>query len=224
MRARGGPLRARAGGAAAPALVGLAPAAHAAATRSPAAVGALATFTTLGAAGLLAASTAPAAAEELPPGSLGVTLGAASGTGVDANRLGFGYQIGGQAAWQPMVTERRIGWAIKWSAAFGTMYDAGAASVGDTLKTLHMDLMLGLRLRPGQNPTRYLTLRAGGQLLRANQVIPPSPDRAFVGAVASFGLDQYAYGFLFNVDVRVDQIGTGPTIIALVFGAGKTGP
>jgi hypothetical protein len=169
--------------------------------------------------------TAPAAADEVPPGSLSVIVGAASGTGVDANRLGFGYQIGGQAAWQPIATERRIGWAIKWSAAFGTMYDAGAASVGDTLKTLHMDLMLGLRLRPGQNPSRYLTLRAGGQLLRANQTIPPSNERAFPGAVASFGLDQYAYGFLFNVDVRVDQIiGTGPTIIALVFGAGKTGP
>jgi hypothetical protein len=180
---------------------------------------------------ILCALPTPAAAEELPPGSLGVIVGAASGTGVDANRLGFGYQIGGQAAWQPMVTERRIGWAIKWSAAFGTMYSAGAASVGDTLKTLHMDLMLGLRLRPGQNPSRYLTLRAGGQLLRANQVIPranqvsaSSNQRAFAGAVASLGVDQYAYGFLFNVDVRVDQIGAGPTIIALMFGAGKTGP
>jgi hypothetical protein len=172
----------------------------------------------------LAASGAPAAAEPLPPGSLGVVIGAASGTGVDANRLGFGYQIGGQAAWQPMATERRLGWALKWSAAFGTMYDAGAASVGDTLKTLHMDLMLGVRIRPGANPSRYLTLRGGGQLLRANQVVPPSMQRAFAGGVASVGFDQYAYGFLFNFDVRINQIGTGPTIIALMFGAGKTGP
>jgi len=172
----------------------------------------------------LLALAAPAAAEPLPPGSLGMIVGAASGTGVDANRLGFGYQVGGQAAWQPMATERRLGWALKSSVAFGTMYDAGAASVGDILKTLHMDLMLGLRLRPGANPSRYLTLRAGGQLLRANQVVPPSGHRAFAGAVASVGVDQYAYGFLFNVDVRMGQIGTGPTIIALMFGAGKTGP
>jgi hypothetical protein len=170
------------------------------------------------------AAGAPAAAEPLPPGSLGVIVGAASGTGVDANRLGFGYQVGGQAAWQPMVTERRTGWALKWSAAFGTMYDAGAASVGDELKTLHMDLMLGFRIRPGLDPSRYLTLRAGGQLLRSNQVIPPTLHRTFAGAVASLGVDQYAYGFLFNVDVRVNQIGTGPTIIALMIGAGKTGP
>ena len=172
----------------------------------------------------IAALGAPAAAEPLPPRSLGVIIGAASGTGIDANRLGFGYQVGGQAAWQPMETERRLGWGLKWSVAFGTMYEAGAASVGDTLKTLHMDLMLGVRVRPGRDPSRYLTLRAGGQLLRANQVVPPSTERAFVGGVASVGLDQYAYGFLFNLDVRVDQIGPGPTIIALVVGAGKTGP
>lgn len=167
---------------------------------------------------------AAASAEPLPPGSLGVIAGAASGTGADAGRLGFGYQIGGQAAWQPMVTERRLGWAIKWSAAFGTMFDAGAASVGDTLKTLHMDLMLGLRFRPGVNPSRYLTVRGGAQLLRANQVVPPSMHRAFIGAVASIGLDQYSHGFLFSFDVRVDQLGPGPTSIALVIGAGKTGP
>lgn len=165
-----------------------------------------------------------AAAEPLPPGSLGVFAGVASGTGVDANRLGFGYQIGGHAAWQPMVTERRIGWGLKWSVAFGTMYDAGAASVGDTLKTLHMDLMLGIRVRPGVNPSRYLTLRGGGQLLRANQEVPPSRERGFWGGAASVGIDQYAYGFLFNIDVRLNQIGSGPTIIALVLGAGKTGP
>ena len=175
----------------------------------------------------IAALGAPAAAEPLPPGSLGVIIGAASGTGIDARRLGFGYQVGGQAAWQPMATERRLGWGLKWSVAFGTMYDAGAASVGDTLKTLHMDLMLGVRVRPGLNPSRYLTLRAGGQLLRTNQVVevmPDSRERAFLGGVASVGFDQYAYGFLFNLDVRVDQIGTGPTIVALVLGAGKTGP
>lgn len=176
--------------------------------------------------GALGALAAPAAAEPLPPGSIGAVFGAASGTGVDANRLGFGYQIGGQAAWQPMSTENRLGWAVKWSAAFGTMYDAGAASVGDTLRTLHMDLMLGVRIRPGVDRSRYLTLRAGGQLLRADQKVPPSMQRGFSGGVASVGLDQYAYGFLFNLDVRVNQIGFGggPTIIALMLGASKTGP
>ena len=168
--------------------------------------------------------SASAHAEPLPPGSIGMVVAAASGTGVDAKRLGFGYQIGGQAAWQPTVTERRLGWSAKWSFVFGTMYNAGAASVGDQLLTLQMDMMLGVRIRPGTNPFRYVALRAGGELLRANQVVPPENHRAFAGAVASIGYEQYAYGFLFNLDARVSQIGNGPTIAALMFGAGKTGP
>jgi hypothetical protein len=166
----------------------------------------------------------PARADTLPPGSLGLVVGAASGTGIDASRLGFGYQVGGQAAWQPISSEQRVGWALKWSFVFGTMYDAAAASVNDELLTLQMDLLVGIRVRPGVNPSRYLALRAGGELLRTNQTVPPKMHRAFAGGVASVGIDQYAYGFLFNVDVRVSQIGTGPTIIALMFGAGKTGP
>lgn len=173
---------------------------------------------------IVVAAAPPAAGETLPPGSLGVVIGAASGLGIDANRLGFGYQIGGEAAWQPMSTEQRLGWAVKWSFVFGTMYDAEAASVDNELRTLHMDLLLGVRLRPGSNPSRYLTLRAGGELLRANQVVPPKMQRAYAGAVASIGVDQYAYGLLFNVDVRVTQVGTGPSVIALMFGAGKAGP
>jgi len=172
----------------------------------------------------LAIAAASARAESLPPGSIGMVVGAASGLSADASRLGFGYQVGAQAAWQPMVTERRLGYALKWSFVFGTMYDAEAASVGDELLTFQMDLMLGIRVRPGTNPSRYLTLRGGGQLMRANQIVLPSMERAFVGAVASVGLDQYAYGFLINVDVRVSQFGDNPTIIALMFGAGKTGP
>lgn len=174
--------------------------------------------------GALVLAATVARAEPLPPGSIGMVVAAASGTGVDAKRLGFGYQIGGQASWQPMVTERRLGWSAKWSFVFGTMYNSGAASVGDTLLTLQMDLLLGVRVRPGSNLSRYLALRGGGELLRANQLVPPQRQRAFAGAVASVGLEQYAYGFLFDVDVRVSQIGSGPTIFALMFGAGKTGP
>src|SRR5262249_31313882 len=115
---------------------------------------------TLGAVGVvtlwvLGLLEAPARADSLPPGSLGLVVGAARGTGIDASRLGFGYQVGGQAAWQPMESEQRLGWALKWSFVFGTMYDAGAASVGDELLTLQMDLLLGVRIRPGVNPSRY---------------------------------------------------------------------
>ncbi len=165
-----------------------------------------------------------AAADPLPPGSLGITVGAASGTGVDAKNLGFGYLLGGQATWQPMASERRIGWSVKTNVLFGTMYSAEAARVDDQLLTLSFDMMVGIRVRPGVSPSRYLTLRGGGALFRANQVIPPQMYRAFAGGVASLGLEQYISGWLFNIDVRYGLIGDGPTALGLVIGFAKTGP
>jgi hypothetical protein len=176
---------------------------------------------------------APAAAERLPPGSIGLAGALASGTFADASRVGYGYQLGAQAAWQPMRTENRLGFSAKWSFVFGTMYDAESARVGDELLTFQMDLMVGLRIRPGTNATRYLTLRAGPQLMRTNQVVPSMDSdtkRAFIGAVASIGIDQYAGlpwlggRFLYSLEARLSQIGTGPTTLAIMFGLGKTGP
>lgn len=168
--------------------------------------------------------TSSVAADPLPPGSLGIVSGAVSGTGADAKNLGFGYLLGGQAAWQPMDTGDRINWSAKWSAVFGTMYSADAARINDQLLTLQMDLMLGIRIRPGTTPTRYVTLRGGGALFRANQVIPPQMFRAYAGGVASVGLDQYISGWLLSVDVRYGLIGAGPSSLGLVIGFAKTGP
>ena len=171
---------------------------------------------------LLVASSV--AADPLPPGSLGIVSGAVSGTGADAKNLGFGYLLGGQAAWQPMDTNDRVNWTAKWSAVFGTMYSAEAARINDQLLTLQMDLMLGIRVRPGITRSRYITLRGGGALFRANQVIPPQMYRAYAGGVASVGLDQYISGWLLSVDVRYGLIGTGPSSLGLVIGFAKTGP
>ena len=169
----------------------------------------------------LGAAAAPARAEPLPSGSLGVLFGAGGGTGRYARQLGLGYyQFGGQAAWQPMTTEQRIGWSIKWSFVFGTMYGADSARIDLSLRTLQMDFMAGLRLRPGANPRRYLALRGGVELFRANEVIMPDNQRAFVGPVAALAVEQYAFGaFMFNVDVRYGLIGSGPSEIAVLAGA-----
>jgi hypothetical protein len=173
---------------------------------------------------LVAVMAGAALGEPLPPGSLGISVGAISGTGADAKSLGFGYVIGGQAAWSPMDSTQRIGWSAKWSAMFATMYSAEAARVNDQLLTLQMDLMLGIRVRPGTNPSRYVTLRGGGALFRANQVIPPTMFRAYAGGVAAVGIEQYISGWLFNVDLRYGLIGSGPSELGLVIGFAKTGP
>jgi hypothetical protein len=94
-----------------------------------------------------------------------------------------------------------------------------------------MDLTAGLRYRPWSTPRRYLTVRAGLELLRTNEPISTARDeagemhRAFLGGVASVGLDQYVSSFgMLNVDIRYGTIGNGPTQLALMVGFGVTGP
>lgn len=159
-------------------------------------------------------------AEVLPSGSIGLMFGAGGGTGRYAKGLGLGYhQFGGQAAWQPMRTENRVGWSVKWGFTFGRMFGSESARIDTVLRTLQMDLMAGLRVRPGTNPNRYLALRGGIALLRANEEIIPDGQRAFIGPVAALALEQYAFGaFLFNLDLRYGLIASGPAEIALLAG------
>jgi hypothetical protein len=175
----------------------------------------------------IALAAAPAArAEPLPAGSLGIMFGAGGGTGRYARSLGLGYyQFGAQAAWQPMTTEQRIGWSFKWSFLFGTMYDADSAQIDSYLRTLQMDFLAGLRIRPGENRLRYLALRGGVELFRTNEPVKPDGGRAFIGPVADAAIEQYAFGaVLFNVDVRYGLIGSGPAEIALLVGASISVP
>jgi hypothetical protein len=167
----------------------------------------------LAAAALVLGSTL-ASAEPLPSGAIGVVTGAISGTGADAKRLGAGYyQFGAQASWQPTTTERRWGWTLRWATLFGALYGGSAAHVESALHTVQMDLTIGVRVRPWATPSRYLTFRGGGELLRANEPI------------ASVGLDQYVAGFMLDVDVRYGFIaGGGPAELALMLGVAFAGP
>jgi hypothetical protein len=175
---------------------------------------------------VVAALVASARAEPMPKGTLGPVFGVMSGTGADAKRLGFGfYQFGMQASWQPTTTEQSLGATLRWSTVFGTLYGGTASQIESPLRTVQMDLTVGIRFRPWKAPSRYLTLRAGGEVLRANEPIPPQMERSFVGGVVSAGFDQYVGGFMFNVDVRYGLIGFDtPTQLALLFGVGFTGP
>lgn len=175
---------------------------------------------------VLGALASPAAAENLPPGAIGLVFGVVSGTGADAKRLGFGlHQFGMQASWQPTSTERWLSWTVRWSTLFGILYGGSAAQVDSQLHTVQLDLTGGVRIRPWKTPTRYLTARAGGEMFRSNEPIPPLMRRAFVGGIASVGLDQYVGGFMFSVDVRYGLFGNeNPTELAFLVGVGLTGP
>jgi hypothetical protein len=161
----------------------------------------------------------PAAADPLPSGTIEGVAGAVSGTGADAPRLGFGYQYGWRAAWQPMSTDRSYGYTLRWLTMFGAMYNADAARL-ESLRMVLMDFTAGMRWRPWASPSRYLTADAGVELLRSNQELPPKFQRAFVGPVASVGIDQYTWILLLSLDVKYGLIAEGPAQIALVFGVG----
>jgi hypothetical protein len=177
---------------------------------------------------VLLAIAGTARAEPLPPASMGVLFGGVFGTGADAKRLGIGYIASPlpsfQAAWQPMSTERRVGYSIRWSTMFATHYDASAAQVKD-LETMSMDITAGIRVRPGDNPRRYVTGRAGAGLLRANQTIGDDNRRAFYGGVTSVGFQQYLAGtrLLLDFDVRYGLIG-GPRELVATAGISINGP
>lgn len=171
-----------------------------------------------------------ASAEPLPSGALGVATGAVAGTGADAKRVGAGYyQFGAQASWQPSTTEKRWSWSLRWGTYFGAMYGGTANHIEPALHTIEMDVLLGVRVRPWSTPSRWLTFRGGGEVLRSNEPIPTSRSmtgsRSFYGAIGSVGLDWYLGGLLLNIDVRYGMIGgTGPADLALITGIAFTGP
>jgi hypothetical protein len=176
----------------------------------------------------LAAGRGAAHAEALPPGALEVFGGAISGLGADASRVGFGYQLGASAAFQPMDTSRRWNWALRWSVLFAGLYDGKAEQVNPPLRTVMMDLTAGIRFRPWSSPTRYLTARIGAGMLRANDPIIDGA-RSYVGPVSSVGFDQYIGTLIVGFDVRYALMPmpfstSGPGQVAFVLRFGVTGP
>ena len=176
------------------------------------------------------AAAGPAHAEKLPDGAIGLLTGIVSGTGADNKRIGTGwYYLGAQAAWQPMTTENWWGPTIRWSAMFGYMYGGSASHIDSTLRTVQMDLTAGLRVRPWQSVKRYLTFRAGAELLRSNEPIPndasPTGQRAYYGGVASVGLDQYLSSLMLSFDLRYGLVGGGgPQELSFMVGIAIAGP
>jgi hypothetical protein len=182
---------------------------------------------------IVLAISASAAAEPMPSGAIGVVTGGVAGFGADNARIGDGfYAFGAQASWQPTTTENHLGWTIRWATLFGIFYGGNAARIDSSLHTVQMDFTAGVRLRPWASVTRYLTVRGGIELLRANDPIATNEtgtalgNRDFLGPIASVGLDQYIAGaLLLDIDVKYGMIAVGgPATIALLVGIGFAGP
>lgn len=164
----------------------------------------------------------PAAANEddLPSGSIGAVLGAEAGASGSYTSLGIGAVYGLTAAWQPMSDDQRIGWGVRWSTLFGYFPSAAAAPVSGVMRLVEMDLVVRLRVAPTLKPGRYLTIGAGGSLLRTNEPLEDG-ERTFGGPIVTFGYEHNLLGaMLLGVDVRYGIIETGPTSIGLLVSVG----
>lgn len=177
--------------------------------------------------------TATAAAEPVKPGSLGIFTGVIAGTGADNKRIGEGlFEFGAQAAFQPTRTESWWGWSLRWSTMFGILWNGSASHIEPSLRTVQMDFTAGLRFRPWEGKLRYLTVRGGGDLLRANEPIPNADSmtgqRAYVGLVGYVGYDQYlGSSAMLSFDVRyagIANLGGGPQSLSFMFGIAVVGP
>jgi len=167
----------------------------------------------------IATSGAPrlSAADDLPPGKLGLVIGLRNGVGELADSYGLGIVYGIEAAWQPMSAVRRIGLAVHWSVLWGDFDLLGAlgrdsASLTGSVEWLELDAGFRLRVAPRAGIGRYLTFGAAASLLRSNVPLPPDDKRSYVGPSAGLGVEQYfASGkILVSAEVRYGIIGTGP--------------
>jgi len=179
--------------------------------------------------------TATAAADKLPPGSLGIFTGVIAGTGADNKRIGEGlYEFGAQAAYHlPINTDGSWGLSLRWSTMFGILWNGTASHIDSSLRTVQMDFTGGLRFRPWSSARSgsYFTLRGGAELLRANEPIPNNDSmtgqRAYLGAIGLVGFDQYIFGSaaLLSFDLRYGMIGGGgPQSLTFMVGIAVTGP
>lgn len=171
--------------------------------------------------------TATAAADK-PKGSLGGFMGVIAGTGADNKRIGEGLEFGLQAAYNPMWNDER-GWSVRWSTMFGILWNGTASHIDSSLRTVQMDLTIGVRYWPSSNPRHYLTARAGGELLRANEPIPNADSmtgqRAYIGLIGEIGFERYWGPGLLSFDVRYGLIGGGgPQSLSFMVGIAVTGP
>jgi hypothetical protein len=174
---------------------------------------------TLGA--TLGATTTTAAADPHPAGSLGATIGGNAGLDSAGAAMGRGVQYGVAASWQPMGQTRRVGWSTRWSTVFGYQVGAEAAKLSSRLRTVQMELGTGVRLRPIRNDDRFVTVRAGVAVLRANETLPPDTRRDYLGPFVTAGVEQYLFGaVLVSLDLRYGMITGGPATLSLFLTVG----
>ncbi len=166
---------------------------------------------------LLAAAAAPAAADTLPSGMIGLVGGVRQGIGPVAPQFALGALWGIEAGWQPMVATRTFGWAVRWRTLFSGYWSADAANTATDLRVVEMDVGGALRIAPDRGKGRLVDLGGGISALRTNVPLAPDGHRSYFGPYVMAGLEQFV-GSTMSVtfEIRIGEIGGPDTLSALV--------
>ncbi len=164
-------------------------------------------------------AAAPAAAEELPSGKIGVTGGVRQGLGSISGRFDIGWVVGVEAGWHPASTDRRWSLGVNWSLVW-----AGAGAGNETensagLSSREMTFGVKARLLTGQASPLFLSLGTGLSILRTSVPVPPDDKRSYYGMYVSLGPELYLAGkYLLTLEARVGPIIDAPTSLTVAAG------
>ena len=160
---------------------------------------------------LLAALGGRAAADGVPVGRYGFSLGARQNVGSLGGAFGRGLTFGVEAGYLP--GQLGATWAVRW----GYFKSSDASRADSTLWLLEMDLGLRFREPLGENAPRFLIATGGLTLMRSNIPIPPDESRLYYGPYVGFGLEQLLFSSqMFAFEARYGLVAGGPAGLTLL--------
>lgn len=142
---------------------------------------------------LIVTASGAAAADAQRTGRVSAQVGLKAATGGFAARLGLGWAIGFEAAYQPLRPDQSIGLGLSWSTTWA-YYGADSARVADSLSMIELAAGVRARVPLGARRRPVLFLGGGLALTRANE--PPALDgeRSYVGPWAAAGIEDIVAG------------------------------
>jgi hypothetical protein len=147
------------------------------------------------------ASARPAAGEPTPAGRVSGQVGLKAATGSFAARLGLGFALGFEAAYQPLRPDQSIGLGLSWSTTW-SYYGSGSARIASSLSMLELAAGVRARVPLGVRRRQVLFLGGGAAIIRLNE--PPVEDgqRDYLGPWAAGGVEGAFMGVQLGIEAR----------------------
>jgi hypothetical protein len=166
-----------------------------------------------------AAAPAPAAADPMPTGRVSAQVGLKAATGSFAARMGLGYALGLEAAYQPLRPDQSLGLALSWFTTW-SYFGEGSARLGDSLSMLELGGGARVRVPLGVRRRQVLFLGGGLAILRLSEPALEGGDRSYVGPWATGGVEGVLFGVQLGLEARYVVTATDDGTVAFLLSAG----